>query len=367
MTAVAEKLRRFDFQKYGSLFAFVVLFVLSSILSPYFTKPENLLNILRQVSYTGIIALGMTLVIIGGGIDLSVGSMAAFVGAISVVVINWLLPIVPSTPLAVAGGALTAILLGSAAGVANGFLITRGRIAPFIVTLGTLAIYRSLTLYIGQAGEFAGIYTVVLDRGVTKPVYDVWLRNDDQAYARNGMTWVCDQLHGKGNVVLIEGIPSPINDIRVNTAKDVAKTFPGIKILDSQPGNWNRQKALEVMQNYLQKYPHIDAVYTADDDMLQGAMQAYAESKRKDIKVWMGGGGMKEMVKRIMDGDPMIKADATYPPDVVATGVSLAVLGVRGRTFEGFYQKKLPNLIILNSEMITKANAAEYYHPDAPF
>ncbi len=212
-----------------------------------------------------------------------------------------------------------------------------------------------------------GIYTVVLDRGVTKPVYDVWLRNDDQAYARNGMTWVCEQLHGKGNVVLIEGIPSPINDIRVNTAKDVAKNYPGIKILDSQPGNWNRQKALEVMQNYLQKYPRIDAVYTADDDMLQGAMQAYAESKRKDIKVWMGGGGMKEMVKKIMDGDPVIRADATYPPDVVATGVSLAVLGVRGRTFEGFYQKKLPNLIILNSEMITKANAADYYHPDAPF
>lgn len=212
-----------------------------------------------------------------------------------------------------------------------------------------------------------GIYTVVLDRGVTKPVYDVWLRNDDTAYARNGMGWVCDQLKGKGNVVLIEGIPSPINDIRVNTAKAVAKTYPGIKVLDSQPGNWNRQKALEVMQNYLQKYPHIDAVYTADDDMLQGAMQAYAESKRKDIKVWMGGGGMKEMVKKIIDGDATIKADATYPPDVVATGVSLVVLGVRGRTFEGFYQKKLPVNIILNSEMITKANAQDYYHPDAPF
>jgi ribose transport system substrate-binding protein len=212
-----------------------------------------------------------------------------------------------------------------------------------------------------------GIYTVVLDRGVTKPVYDVWLRNDDTAYARNGMGWVCDQLKGRGNVVLIEGIRSPINDIRVNTAKDVAKTYPGIKILDSKSGNWNRQKALEVMQNYLQKYPHIDAVYTADDDMLQGAMQAYAESKRKDINVWMGGGGMKEMVKKIIDGDPVIKADATYPPDVVATGVSVAVLGVRGRTFEGFYQKKLPVLIILNSEMITKTNAQDYYHPDAPF
>jgi len=154
MTALGEKLRKFDFQTYGSLFAFVVLFVLSAIASPYFTKPENLLNILRQVSYTGIIALGMTLVIIGGGIDLSVGSMAAFVGAMSVVVINWLLTVQQNESLAIAGGALAAILMGTAAGAANGFLVTRGRIAPFIVTLGTMAIFRSLTLYIGQAGEF---------------------------------------------------------------------------------------------------------------------------------------------------------------------------------------------------------------------
>ncbi len=213
-----------------------------------------------------------------------------------------------------------------------------------------------------------GIYVVVLDRGTTKPVYDVWLRNDDEAYARQGMSWVANQLAGKGNVVLIEGIPSPINTIRVDTAKAVAAQYPGIKILDSQPGNWNRQKALEVMENYLQKYKQIDAVYTADDDMLFGALQAYKESGRKDVRVWLGGGGSKDIIRTIIDGsDPLIKADVTYPPDVVATGVSLAVLGVRGRTFEGFYQKKLPVRIILNSEFIDKSNAKDYYHPDAPF
>jgi ribose transport system substrate-binding protein len=229
-----------------------------------------------------------------------------------------------------------------------------------------LPIDQSLTATVEKVYR-KGIYTVVLDRGVTRPVYDVWLRNDDAAFARNGMGWVCDQLKGKGNVVLIEGIASSLNDIRVATARGVARLYPGIRILDSRPGNGDRQKAQEVMQKYLAKYPHIDAVYTADDDMLQGAMQAYAESRRKDIRVWMGGGGMKEIVKKIIDGDATIKADATYPPDVVATGVSLAVLGVRGRTWEGFYQKKLPVTIILNSEMITGANAQEYYHPDAPF
>ncbi len=83
----------------------------------------------------------------------------------------------------------------------------------------------SLTTVVEKAYK-QGVYTVVLDRGTTKPVYDVWLRNDDQAYARQGMNWVASQLKGKGNVVLIEGIPSPINTIRVDTAKAVASPVP---------------------------------------------------------------------------------------------------------------------------------------------
>ncbi len=212
-----------------------------------------------------------------------------------------------------------------------------------------------------------GVYVVVLDRGVTKPVYDVYLSNDDESYARQGMDYVCKALGGKGNVVLIEGLPSVINDLRTKTAKEVAAKYPGIKILDSQPGNWNKEKATAVMENYLAKYKQIDAVYTADDDMLEGALQAYQESGRKDLKIAFGGAAKKEIVKRIIDGDPLIKADDTYPPDVVATGVSVAVVGLRGRVYEGFYQKKLPIRMILASELITKDNAKSYYVPDAAF
>jgi ribose transport system substrate-binding protein len=225
----------------------------------------------------------------------------------------------------------------------------------------------SLTSVIEKIYE-KGIYTVVLDRGTTKPCYDVWLRNDDEGYATQGMEQVCKLLGYKGNVVLIEGVPCPITTIRTDMSKAVAAKYPGIKILDFQPAYWNRQKALEVMENYLQKYRQIDAIYTADDDMLMGALQAYKESGRKDLKVAVGGACMKELVKKIMDdSDPLVKADVTYPPDVLATGVSLAVLGVKGRTFEGFYQKKLPVRIILASELVTKENAKDYYHPDSPF
>ncbi|OIP74892.1 MAG: ribose ABC transporter permease [Candidatus Infernicultor aquiphilus] len=143
-------MKKLNYERYGSLFILILLFIISSIASPYFLQLQNILNILRQVSYTGIIALGMTFVIIGGGIDLSVGSMTALVGGIIILVLNHF------------GGGIGAIiisilfglLLGIIGGTINGLLITKGRIAPFIVTLGTMAIFRSLTLYIISAGEF---------------------------------------------------------------------------------------------------------------------------------------------------------------------------------------------------------------------
>jgi len=151
--AMAATLKKFNYEKYASLIALVVLFIISSILSPYFLQVQNILNILRQVSYTGIIALGMTFVIISGGIDLSVGSVAAFVGAVGILTLNYFLPIVGNEYLAVAIGITVTLLLGSLSGALNGFMITRGKIAPFIVTLGTMAIFRSLSLFIGNAGE----------------------------------------------------------------------------------------------------------------------------------------------------------------------------------------------------------------------
>ena len=131
----------------------MALFAIASILSPYFLQLQNVLNILRQVSYTGIIALGMTFVIISGGIDLSVGSVAAFVGAVCILTLNALLPMVGNEFLAVSLAILAGLAIASLCGALNGILITRGKIAPFIVTLGTMAIFRSLALFIGNAGE----------------------------------------------------------------------------------------------------------------------------------------------------------------------------------------------------------------------
>lgn len=142
--------RRLDFAKYAPIFALIILFILSSVASPYFLKFRNLTNILRQSSYTGIIGLGMTFVIISGGIDLSVGSMVALVGGIIILVLNYFGSSLMAIPWAIVAG----LLLGLFAGAFNGIIVTKGKVAPFIATLGTMSIFRSLTLYISDAGEF---------------------------------------------------------------------------------------------------------------------------------------------------------------------------------------------------------------------
>jgi len=152
-STVAQVLKRFDYQKYSAFIALVVLFVVSAFLSPFFIRPGNLVNILSQVSYTGMIALGMALVIITGGIDLSVGSLVAFDSLIGVMVMNYVLGSIHNELVAILTGIVATLVLGAVTGFANGITITRGRIAPFIVTLGTLAIFRSLALFIGNAGE----------------------------------------------------------------------------------------------------------------------------------------------------------------------------------------------------------------------
>ena len=146
-------LKKIDWQKYASFIALFIFILVSSFLSPYFLKFQNLMNILRQVSYVGIIALGMTFVIIGGGIDLSVGSMTAFIGVIIILLMNYLGTIIENEVTVIIICIAAGIAIGALFGAFNGFMICRGKITPFIATLGSMAIFRSLSLYLGSASE----------------------------------------------------------------------------------------------------------------------------------------------------------------------------------------------------------------------
>ena len=141
--------RRISGPTAGAWIALAVLLAVCCLGNEYFRDPQNLLNITRQVSYSGIIALGMTFVIAAGGIDLSVGSLLAFSGVLSLQVMN----ATAGTPeVQLAAAFLTALAVGAAGGAVNGALVGAARVQPFIVTLGTWSIYRSLALYFADAG-----------------------------------------------------------------------------------------------------------------------------------------------------------------------------------------------------------------------
>ena len=124
--------------KYKSLVGLLALIAIVSVLSPSFLSTKNIFNILRQTSVNGIIAAGMTFVILTGGIDLSVGSILAISGAICASIL------VNGQNIVIA--VLAALLVGAVVGFLNGFIITKGKLQPFIATLATMTILRGLTL-----------------------------------------------------------------------------------------------------------------------------------------------------------------------------------------------------------------------------
>ena len=133
----------------GILIVFFLICLVLSFLSPYFFTVNNILNIIRQTSIYGIIAVGMTFVILTGGIDLSVGSILALSGAVAAGLMknNAVAPLI---------AALAAILVGAIIGLINGLLVTIGKIAPFVVTLGMVTIARGVTLIYTKGYPISG-------------------------------------------------------------------------------------------------------------------------------------------------------------------------------------------------------------------
>jgi ribose transport system permease protein len=150
---IKDYFSHFRVSEHSTGLAFIVVFILAIIMGgSTFLKPSNLFTVFWQISYTGIIAMGMSLVIISGGIDLSVGSMMAFIGGVTLFWLNWLTARMhPAAATAIAS--VSCLLLGFVCGSLNGFLITKGKITPFIATLGTMSIFRSLIQQFSQAAN----------------------------------------------------------------------------------------------------------------------------------------------------------------------------------------------------------------------
>ncbi len=162
------------FRQYGIVLGFVGVVVALSILEPSFRTTNNLTNVMRQTSVIGVMAVGMTFVILTAGIDLSVGSILALTGVVCADLERRGLPVIAVV-------AVT-LLLGTFIGTLNGVIITLGKVTPFVVTLGTMSIARGLAhiftngqpisgfspsfRYIGS-GELFGVAVPILIFGAT--------------------------------------------------------------------------------------------------------------------------------------------------------------------------------------------------------
>ncbi|OWY39037.1 ribose ABC transporter permease [Xenophilus sp. AP218F] len=140
-----------NLQRLGPFLALIVVSVGLSVMSPDFLTVNNLLNVMRQVSINALIAFGMTLVILLGGIDLSVGSILALSSVTTASLMQAGVDPMLST--------LLGILSGAAMGLFNGLVISKGKVAPFIATLASMTILRGLSLVFSNGSPITGFHS----------------------------------------------------------------------------------------------------------------------------------------------------------------------------------------------------------------
>ena len=138
--------------KYGIYLAFIIMCVVFGAVNPAFLTPGNFINILRQISFNAILAMGMTMVIITGGIDLSVGSVLALSAVVTASFVQTENPLLP-VPLAL----LVGLIIGAACGAFNGIVITKGKLPPFIVTMVMMTMARGAAQLFTKGRPVSGL------------------------------------------------------------------------------------------------------------------------------------------------------------------------------------------------------------------
>ena len=211
-----------------------------------------------------------------------------------------------------------------------------------------------------QRVKEAGKWVTVVDRGLSQEnIEDLYVAGDNTAFGRVAGEFFRERMPDGGKIVVLRGIPTTIDNERVE-AFQAAIEGSGIEIVGMEHGNWNRDDAFEVMQDFLSRHAEIDAVWASDDDMAVGALEAINQAGRQGDMWVLGGAGMKEMIKRLMDGDTVVPANVTYPPAMISTAIELTALNYVSRA-------PVSGRFIIGSVLITKDNAESFYFPDSPF
>lgn len=206
----------------------------------------------------------------------------------------------------------------------------------------------------------SGIPVVCIDRGITSEDYTTYVHADN--YAIGGMVadWIADQFtekygEPKGNVVVLEGVAGATTTVQRGEGfiSRVEEKYPDIKIIASQPADFNRATAMTVMEDFLQAYDQIDAVFTHADESTMGAISAIENSGRRDEMLITSVNGTTEGIKAVIDG----RMDMTVMyTNASGPGVEMAVKILQG--------EKVSKDITIDPIVIDTSNAEEFYHAD---
>ncbi|NMG41109.1 substrate-binding domain-containing protein [Chelativorans sp. ZYF759] len=205
-----------------------------------------------------------------------------------------------------------------------------------------------------------GTFITVVDRGLADPeIQDLYVAGDNIAVGANTARWLSEQLGGEGDIVVLRGIPTVIDDERIQGFTEVIEQT-NINIMDIQYANWNQDQAFTLMQDYLAKYPHIDAVWANDDDMLLGVIEAVDQAGREDIRFALGGNGMRQVVEMVMEGNERTPISTPYPPSMIKSAIYMTAAQFSA-------QAPMRGSFLLDAPLITPQNADQFYYPDSPF
>ena len=205
-----------------------------------------------------------------------------------------------------------------------------------------------------------GTFITVVDRGLSDPsIQDLYVAGDNIAVGANTADWLVDKLGGEGEIVVLRGIPTVIDDERIQGFTEVIEQS-NLEILDIQYANWNQDEAFTLMQDYLGKYPNIDAVWANDDDMLLGVIEAVDQAGRDEVQFMLGGNGMKRVIEMVMAGDERTPITTPYPPSMIASAMFMTAAQFAG-------QAPMRGSFKLDAPLITPENAEQFYFPESPF
>ena len=217
---------------------------------------------------------------------------------------------------------------------------------------------------VAQKAEREGIRVVNVDRLFTAPdAATATILGDNYQIGVLAANYITEQLNCQGNVVEIQGLAgiSVTTDRTKGFTDTVRKNCPdgGIDIVASQPGDFNPDKGLTVMENILQAESDIDAVYTHDDDMAQGVVQAIRNAGRDDEMFLTGVGGSQDAMAQIKEGG-LYRATFLYNPNMAGSAVNMARLLALGQGFEELVPPEVPRQVVVPAAVVTQDNVEDY-------